>query len=166
MILSDGTLHARLNELIVEHADHALVNPASIDIRVGETGKIEILSDKFVHIEFSLYTAEHPYWLYPGDFVLIATLENFNVPLDCAMELKLKSSRAREGYNHSLAFWFDPGWSGIGTMEIHNITKYSRLPLYRGLRIAQIIYHQLDHQALVPYSGRYQGATLVEESKP
>src|SRR3990167_6104198 len=102
MILSDGTLHARLNELIVEYADHTLVNPASIDIRIGETGKVEIMSDKFVHIEFSSYTAENPYWLYPGEFMLIATLENFSVPLDCAMELKLKSSRAREGYNHSL----------------------------------------------------------------
>lgn len=87
------------------------------------------------------------------------------VPNDLAMELKLKSSRAREGFDHSLAFWFDPGWSGVGTMEIHNMNRLQSLTLTYGMRFAQCIYHKLDVPVTTAYQGRYQNATSVEAAK-
>lgn len=41
MILCDTTLRAMLPEIILTHRDESLVNPASIDIRIGGTIIIE-----------------------------------------------------------------------------------------------------------------------------
>jgi len=170
-VLSKPTLLKRLHELI-EIPNPQLVNSASIDFRVGSTIQIEI-PNAFgtvwslpTDIRFG-YDERHPYWIRPGEFVLVATMESFKVPLDLVMEMRLKSSRAREGYDHSLAFWFDPGWVGVGTMEIKNNSQYSSIPLYPGLKIGQVIFHTLDI-ALTPeeaYAGKYQGATTVQASK-
>lgn len=173
MILSDGTLRAKLYEFIdQDHADYTLVNPASIDIRIGKTLMREY-HDPYSYDPNSCTWEQvslpedtpHYYYLAPGEFVLVETLERLRVPNGYALELKLKSSRAREGYNHSLAFWFDPGWDGIGTMEIHNMSRYRQLPLWRGMRFGQIVIHQLDAPAINPYAGRYNYATGVEPSK-
>ena len=186
MILSDGTLRERLHEFISEGRDPDLINPASIDIRIGremlleglfqpaddvhQMGKMRVSTVKppradWGRIDLSKYTAERPFHLPPRAFALVATYEWLRVPNGYAMEMKLKSSRAREGYNHSLAFWFDPGWDGIGTMEIQNVTQHHTLPLYCGFRFAQIIIHELDKPAVKPYAGRYNGAPGVERSK-
>lgn len=136
-----------------------MVNPASIDICIGNT-----VIYHGVECVINISDADHPIWLEPGAFMLVSTLERLKVPLDCAMDLRLKSSRARAGYDHALAFWFDPGWDGIGTLEIKNI-GYDTLPIYPGLRIGQIIYHKLVETCSKPYAGRYQAATSVEGAK-
>lgn len=156
-VLSDLSLHERLGELILE-PDHSLVNPASVDIRIGRYVKRE-WSQQWDTVK------DGPYRLRPGEFVLASTYEHLMVPRDLAVELKLKSSRAREGFNHSLAFWFDPGWSGIGTMEISNLNRAKTLVLEYGMRFAQIIVHTLDRPASHTYDGRYRNATSVETAK-
>jgi dCTP deaminase len=162
-VLSYRTLCERLEEF-VGHTDVSLVNPASIDIRVGNTIMIEQMdSDDMRTVQ--LAGRSEPYMMAPGEFILAATLERIRVPVDMALELKLKSSRAREKYNHSLAFWFDPGWDGVGTLEIQNVSRWRHRPIYTGLRIGQIIYHTLDEPCAKPYTGRYQGAGSVEASK-
>lgn len=166
MILPDSAL-MRLGlkgELLIPFEEE-MVNPASIDIRVGYELIRETLGGERVTTRLSAYSKEDPYLLVPGEFVLVSTLERIKVPLDLAMELKLKSSRAREGYNHLLAFWFDPGWDGIGTLEIVNVNRFTKLPLYPGLRIGQIIYHLLSEPVTKPYTGRYHNATGVESAK-
>lgn len=156
-VLSDTTLRQRIHELI-PNPDPLLINPASIDIRVGQYLKYEHEST------WDLMT-QGPYILQPKEFVLCSTLEHLMVPNDLAMELKLKSSMARLGFDHSLAFWFDPGWSGIGTMEIHNMNRLQSLTLTHGMRFAQCIYHKLDVPATNPYKGKYQNASSVEAAK-
>lgn len=144
---------------LLEPFNPDMVNPASIDICIGTT-----LLYRGTECSIVDRTQETPIYLEPGAFMLVSTLERLKVPLDCAMDLRLKSSRARAGYNHALAFWFDPGWDGIGTLEIQNI-GYDILPLYPGLRIGQIIYHRLVAPCEKPYAGRYQAATSVEAPK-
>ncbi len=160
MVLSDGALYRILPQLFPDHADPALVNPASIDIRIGRKGRIEAGMNIWRDVDLTAALG-----LFPKQFMLVETLERICVPNGYVVELKLKSSRAREGFNHSLAFWFDPGWDGIGTMEIQNVTDYQVLPVYYGLRFGQIIVHELDALAINPYNGRYQGATGVEGAK-
>jgi deoxycytidine triphosphate deaminase len=158
------TLCERLVEF-VGHYDTSLVNPASIDIRLGETILIEDPdSDNMRPVQ--LKGRSERYMLAPGQFVLASTLERIRVPIDMALELKLKSSIARGRYNHSLAFWFDPGWDGIGTLELMNVSQFRYRPLEYGMRIGQIIYHTLDEPCAKPYAGKYQGATTVEAAKP
>lgn len=165
MILSDRSLR-RLK--FVSPFDPALVNPASIDIRVGSEMIVEKATGKWetVSLEMNHPNERFPYKFLPGEFALVSTLERLTVPNGYAVDLRLKSSRAREGWDHSLAFWFDPGWDGIGTMEVRNATRFQTLPLYYGLRFAQIIVHRLDKPAQKPYAGRYQKASSVEQAKP
>lgn len=164
MILSDGTLREMLPRLIRD-PDYELVNPASVDIRVGRELLLETARGHFTKFDLTRYSQSDPLWLWAGDFALVATYEHLLVPNGYAVELKLKSSRAREGWEHSLAFWFDPGWDGIGTMEIRNGTRYTQLPIWCGLKFGQIIVHQLDRPAEKPYSGRYNRAAGAEQSK-
>lgn len=166
MILSDTTLHAMLERFIPDHADHDLVNPASVDIRIGHTLLLEIGAQQWSRTNLLRGCNElNPYMIMPKAFALVDTYERIVVPNGYAIELKLKSSRAREGYNHSLAFWVDPGWDGILTMEVQNVTRFTNLPFWTGMRFAQIIVHQLDQPAATPYAGRYNKALMVERSK-
>jgi dCTP deaminase len=160
MILSDRSLKALLPTLIQE-PDYAMVNPASVDIRIGRRAILE--STKGINKGYNLEA--FPLVLFPGEFVLVETLEHITIPNGYAVHLFLKSSIARQGYNHSLAFWVDPGWSGVLTMEVQNITKHQVLKLQYGMRFAQIVVEKLDHEAEYPYEGRYQGAQGVETSK-
>jgi len=162
MILSDRELKPLMRTL-VGHEDMDFLNPASIDICIGETAEIDF--GKFDAVDLRSYTKKHPYLLRAQQFANIATFETITVPKLYAVDLRLKSSRAREGYNHSLAFWVDPGWSGVLTMEIQNVLLARTLPLYPGLRIAQIIVHELSSLPVNPYCGKYNNATTVQRSK-
>lgn len=187
MILPYQELNSRHSDLI-EHPDKELLNPASIDIRIGDTLLIEVYNPslplwfnrllrpisfllpknvlpKFHNVNLKKYSKKNSFYIYPGECVLVASQENLLVPDDLVMDIRLKSSRARELYNHSLAFWFDPGWMGIGTLELQNIGSYCKLPLYPGMKIGQIIYNKLTDTCEKPYRGRYRGAGGVESSK-
>ena len=156
MILSSRDIQYRLNDLVLP-ADDKLINTASLDIRIGA----ELIQESGNLVSI----LRTPYNLDPGEFVLVETFEIIKVPLDLAVELRLKSSIARQGYNHSLAFWFDPGWSGRGTMEIQNITRTKKLPLYEGMLFAQLIFHKLNSVPLAPYGGKYQWAQGVQAAR-
>lgn len=160
MILSDVTLLKMLPDLIKE-PNAELVNPASIDIRIGMNAKF----DSSIGLIDVPLVANRNYEVKSHQFVLVETLEHLMVPNGFAVELRLKSTIARQGFNHSLAFWFDPGWDGIGTMEIYN-QRMTSLQIYQGMKFAQIIVHKLDHKAVHPYQGRYQNAKAVESAKP
>jgi dCTP deaminase len=157
MILGDLSLWKLLNDLIRD-PDPDLVNPASIDIRVGPEMLLEVGPEEFKAVDLTA----GPVHLRPGDFALVPTLEWLMVPNGYAVELTAKRSRARQGYDHAVAVWFDPGWCGVGTMGIRNATRYTPLPMERGMRIAQIIVHQLDQPAVRPYHARHQGARSAE----
>lgn len=165
MVVGDIELKRMLAQLI-EDPDYSLVNPASIDIRVGLHLLQETLEGGWHEVGMGYASQHSPYVLDPGALVMVATMENITIPNGYAAELKLKSSAARRGYNHALAFWVDPGWSGILTMELKNWTRFSRLPLYPGMKIAQLVIHKMDQPAEFPYVGRYKGATKVEGYKP
>lgn len=86
--------------------DPDLVNPASLDIRIGKTAKLrrEAAKDGYFDIEFSESVNEvYPYWFHPGDRLLVASLETINLPPFLTAQFKLKSSRGREWYGHQFA---------------------------------------------------------------
>lgn len=194
MILSDISLEQLCttgwdgNKHLVDPYDPALLNAASLDIRIGEYAMIErdevythkcptcfnpfgisgVTPDDKGWLQYDLRrtTQDRPFMLRPGEFILVQTLERIRIPNDCAMDLRMKSTSARRGLDHSLAFWFDPGWDGVGTMELQNVSRYRINALYYGQRIAQMILHRLDQPARKPYQGRYQGSTVVSFARP
>jgi dCTP deaminase len=132
------TLEHDLDPLVSPY-DPALVNPASLDIRIGETAKLRV-KDGYHDIDLIEFSPDNPYMMCPGDRILVGSLETINLPNFLTAQFKLKSSRAREWYGHQLAGFADPGWNGSKlTMEIVN-NDIAPLPLYCGLKIGQLIF--------------------------
>jgi dCTP deaminase len=126
-----------------------LVNPASIDVRLGPTLLIEsAASPNWVRLDISSCTPEDPYLLVPGQFVLAETVETFNIPNDLTAVFKLKSSRAREGLDHAHAAFADPGWHGSKlTMELKNNRQLHPVKLWPGKRVGQMIFTRNEDDA-------------------
>lgn len=167
MILIDRQIaHRCLSQRMVEPYDPKLLNPASLDILVGETAIIET-AHGWKKTDLTHYSKSNPYMVGPKEFLLVSSMETFNMPVDICGEFRLKSSRAREGWNQHLAVWLDNGWHGSKlTLELVNNLCFSSLPLYPGLKIGQIIFYQTE----VPnrhygQTGRYNGDTTVMASK-
>jgi dCTP deaminase len=136
------------------------VNPASYDVRLA--GKILIESEDGQWIQQSL-----PYILSPGEFILGVTEEYFNVPNYMEAVFQLKSSRGREGYEHVLSGYIDPGYSGEITLELVNVNRYRALPLVKDMLIGQVRFMKTDQPCRVSYAtkGHYQGDRGVKPSK-
>ena len=148
---------------LVEPFDPDLINPASIDVTLGS----EILVEND-HGDFTSISIENnEFYMPPGAFVLAATAEYIRVPNNLEAVFQLKSSRGREGYEHALAGYIDPGFHGRVTLELSNIRRYKELPLRAGMRIGQLRFAKVDAIPMRPYSltGRYQNAPGVQESK-
>ena len=163
-VLPDHVLHALGPDLCTPFAPE-LVNPASIDVRLGNRIFIEGNVSEGGFYEDCIY--DHGFALFPGQFILAETLEYVNIPSNVAAFFSLKSSRAREGLQHLMAGFVDPGWSGRLTLELHNSRQNQILVLKTGMRIGQLVLHRMESAPLKDYSqtGRYQGAVQVEESK-
>ena len=167
-ILCDHQIVSLVRRNLVSPYDQTLVNPASLDVRLGENLLVESpLTSQMVHRSISGHTQEEPFLLQPHEFVLAETLEEFQLPDCVAGQLALKSSRAREGIEHLLAGYIDPGYKGRLTLELQNARSMHAVALWPGMRIAQIVFHRMSMLPGKDYSmtGRYYGDTTVQESK-
>ena len=169
MILPDFQIRALCDSGMVSPFDPALVNPASLDVRLGGTLLIESAQGpELVPYPLAGHTQEHPYCLQPGQFCLAQTVETFHLPDHLAAEFRLKSSRAREGLDQALAVWADPGWHGsVLTMELRNNRQLHPVALWPGMRIGQMVFHSMLSVPVRSYreTGRYCGDTTVQASK-
>lgn len=164
MILSDTSLKSLALAGLVAPYISDNVQGSSIDLTLGSTIKVESpsgRSNKWVD-----QSIVEPYSLAPGEFVLAHTEETIKIPKGCAAMVLLRSSAARAGYEHSLAGWCDPFFEGQLTLELRNNLRHHRLALQAGMRLCQLIVHQLDEQAVNHYGlrGNYQGQTGVTAS--
>jgi dCTP deaminase len=148
--------------------DPALLNPASIDLRLGTELMVEVShTAELQRLDISHHTARHPYFMAPREFLLAETLEIFHMPADVCGIFCLKSSRAREGYEHSHAGFADPHWSGSKlTLELKNNLTYHNLPIYPGLAIGQMVFVRLTDRPRLDYAmvGHYNNQPQVMPS--
>lgn len=169
MILSDHEILQLCREGMVEGFEPLLVNPASLDVRLGETLLIESAeSPALVPYPLGRHTQDAPYELRPGQFVLAQTIELFNLPDNICAQFVLKSSRAREGLEHLLAGYCDPGWSGsVLTMELHNSRQLHPVALWPGMKIGQMVFTRMSRRPERSYSltGRYNNDRSVQASR-
>ncbi len=176
MILSDADLKARLakGEIEITPLDdpQLQIQPASVDLR---------LSDRFVvyqvphvacidpHDESTIvdHTTEikieegKPFVLHPGEFALGSTYERIKVPADLVARVEGRSSIGRLAVVvHATAGFIDPGFEGEITLELANLGNCA-VKLYPGMRISQIVFHELKTPAERPYGSergsKYQG---------
>ena len=168
MILADWQITARCNGGMVTPFDPELVNRASLDVRLGDTLLIEsAVDDVMVPYPLAGHTQENPYLLKPGQFVLAHTIETFHLPDDIAAQFMLKSSRAREGIEHLLAGYADPGFHGVMTLELVNSRQLHPVALWPGMKIGQMVFHQMAGipQRSYAVTGRYNGDATVQGSR-
>jgi len=169
MILSDTEIHDLIEQGMVQHHQPELINPASLDLRLGDLIMLEsVESHQMIPLSIKDYTAEHPYQLVPGQFILAQTIETFVMPEDVAGLFFLKSSRAREGYENLHAGYADPGWHGSAlTLELKNARQLQPLPIYPGLKIGQMVLFRMSQRPALSYAftGSYNNVRLVSASK-
>ncbi len=162
MILSDKTLTKMLEEktLIVEPIEKEQIQPASIDIRLGNTFSIvEDTSTGIINLEneikYKTITSDS-YILLPNQFVLATTMEYFDLPDDLTAFVEGRSSLGRMGLFIQNAGWVDPGFKGEITLELYNANRCA-IELKAGRRVGQLVFAKMDETALNPYNGKYQG---------
>lgn len=162
MILSDKTLTKMLEEktLVVEPIEKEQIQPASIDIRLGNTFSIvEDTSTGIINledkIEYKTITSDS-YILLPNQFVLATTMEYFDLPDDLTAFVEGRSSLGRMGLFIQNAGWVDPGFKGEITLELYNANRCA-IELKAGRRVGQLVFAKMDDTALNPYNGKYQG---------
>jgi dCTP deaminase len=180
-VLSDGTIRRLVEEgrIAVEPWDPALVQPASIDLRLGDSFRVFHnhrvtaidLRDPPRNLTEEVVMAEgDPFAIHPGEFVLGRTLEQVRIPDDVVARIEGKSSLGRLGLIvHATAGFVDPGFEGTLTLEITNLTRVP-IKLYAGLPIAQLSFMGLDAPAEHPYGSaelgsHYQGQVAATESR-
>ena len=169
MIIPDHMIHTLCQGGMVTPYDEKLVNPASLDVRLGSTLLIEsVQSPALVPYPLEGHTEANPYLLAPSQFCLAQTVETFSLPNTIAAQFMLKSSRAREGLEHLMAGYCDPGWNGsVLTLELHNSRQLHPVALWPGMRIGQMVFHQMQATPTLSYrtTGRYNGDAMVQASK-
>jgi dCTP deaminase len=178
-VLSDGTIRRLVEEkrIVIDPWDPALVQPASVDLRLGDsfrvfhnhrTAAID-LRDPPTNLTEEVKAAD-VFVIHPGEFVLGVTTEYVELPDDIVARIEGKSSLGRLGLIvHATAGFVDPGFKGTLTLEITNLTRVP-IKLYPGLLIAQLSFMALDAPAERPYGSaelgsHYQGQVAATESR-
>lgn len=180
-VLSDGTITRLVEEgrIRIDPWDPALVQPASVDLRLGDTFRVfnnhRVTSIDLREMPGNLteevrVEEDQAFVIHPGEFCLGRTLEWVELPADIVARIEGKSSLGRLGLIvHATAGFCDPGWKGTLTLELNNLTRVP-IKLYPGLLIAQLSFMTLDAPALRPYGSEqlgshYQGQREATESR-
>ncbi len=170
MIISDKTIKNLIEEetLVIEPFEDYLIQPASIDLRLGtnylkiDENQMEVmtLEDKLNYNEIDSDEIVIP----PNSFLLATTEEYVQLPNNLTAFVEGRSSIGRMGLFIQNAGWVDPGFSGKITLELFNA---NRLPirLKAGRRICQLVIAEMDQEAEFPYQGKYQGQDTAVGSK-
>ena len=162
MILSDLTLKSMLTsgELVVDPLTDGQIQPASIDVRLGDhflkvdENRQDVLRlDKDVRYE---EITQSEIIIPPNSFLLATTREYIRLPDDVTAFVEGRSSIGRIGLFIQNAGWVDPGFEGTITLELFNANRLpSRLQADR--RICQLVFARMDRATPNPYRGKYQG---------
>jgi dCTP deaminase len=169
VILCDHEIHALCEGGLVTPYDPDLVNPASLDVRLGLELLVEVEEyPTLIPIDIAGHTPYNPFYLRPGEFVLGCTIETFYLPHNVAGQFALKSTRARQGLEHLMAGYCDPGWSGSKlTLELQNARQHHPVALWPEMRIGQIVFHRMSQTPARDYSlvGHYNHDVSVQSAK-
>jgi dCTP deaminase len=180
-VLSDGTIRRLVDEgrLRIDPWDPAMVQPASIDLRLGSSFRvfhnhklpaIDLAEPPQGVTELVEIAEDQSFVIHPGEFVLGTTSEWVELPDDIVARIEGKSSLGRLGLIvHATAGFVDPGFKGTLTLEITNLTRVP-IVLWPGKPIAQLSFMTLDRPAERPYGhpelgSHYHGQAEATESR-
>lgn len=169
-------------ECMIEPFDPKQVQPASYDIRLGETFRV-FLPHRAEIVDLDdpktwEHLSEHKrvpngksFTLQPGQFALGRSVEQFKVPADIAVRLEGKSSLARLALAiHVTGGFIDPGFEGTITLEFVNLLPVP-IRMWPGKKIGQVCFMRMSSAARHPYASnpdrenRYQGQEAATASR-
>jgi dCTP deaminase len=170
MILSDKTIKKLLEtgKLVVDPVDEKSIQPASIDVRLGdhflilEDTQMDSLSMD-IEPKYREITGKNV-TIAPHTFLLATTQEYIEVPNNLTAFVEGRSSIGRIGLFIQNAGWVDPGFKGRITLELYNASSLP-IKLEAGRRICQLVFCKMDQEAENPYSGKYQGQRKATGSR-
>ena len=181
MVLSDRTMREQLlaGRIRLEPLDADDIQPSSVDLHLGARFQV-FRSSRYPYIDPAMdqdglmelveATAEEPFVLHSGEFVLGTTVERLALPDDIVARLEGKSSLGRLGLLiHSTAGYIDPGWDGTLTLELSNVANLP-IVLTPGMPIGQVSFMFLTTPVDRPYGSpglrsRYQGQSEPTASR-
>ena len=173
MVLSDRSIKEKVlaGRIRIEPLDPDDIQPSSVDVHLAERFQV-FRNSRYPYIDPSVEqsglmemvtaSAEAPFVLHPGEFVLGATVERLVLPDDIVARLEGKSSLGRLGLLiHSTAGYVDPGWDGTLTLELSNVANLP-IVLTPGMPIGQLSFMRMTTPVERPYGtpglgSRYQG---------
>jgi dCTP deaminase len=182
MVLSDRTIKEEVakGRIVIKPLIMGCIQPASVDLHLDK--RLLIFKPKrypaYIDVRRSIehlnelveLDDDKAFFLNPGEFVLVSTLESITLPDDIVGRLEGKSSLGRIGLLvHSTAGYVDPGWHGHLTIELSNVAKLP-ITLYYKMKIGQISFLKLTSAVDRLYGAaelgsKYQGQTEPTASK-
>lgn len=176
MLLSYVELCDILEKGVLEKSDFQNINSASIDLVLGKTimvekqrsGIINMLDKSGDHLQ-TLIMGDEGYVVQPWEAILAETVEIFNLPNDISGEYKLKSTQARNFFNHLNAGWADAGWHGsVLTLEFVNHNRWHSVRIKPGMKCGQIVFFkhtEVPADRSYAARGQYNGDKSVTAGK-
>jgi deoxycytidine triphosphate deaminase len=121
---------------------------------------VDMLDRNSLHLE-KVFATEEGIIVPPGGVLLAQTVEVFNLPNWLSGEYKLKSTMARNFFNHLNAGWADAGWNGsVLTLEFVNHNQWHSVRVRPGQKCGQMIFFEHDEvstEASYATKGQYNG---------
>ena len=180
-LLSYNQLRALLDGGVLEGSDLAHINAASVDLVLGDVIYVEkatsswttvdgidipdipvidMLAKDASHLE-KIVMGSEGYIVPPGGVLLAQTVEVFHLPNWLSGDYKLKSTQARNFFNHLNAGWADAGWNNsVLTLEFVNHNQRHAVRVKPGIKCGQMIFfshEEVPDHASYSNRGQYNG---------
>jgi len=177
VLLSDRDIKSEisLGRIKLEPYDAAMVQPASVDIRLDrffrtfENHKYQFIDPAQEQEDLTRaveVAPNEPFILHPGEFVLGSTYEVVTLPDDIAARVEGKSSLGRLGLlTHATAGFVDPGFSGHVTLELSNVANLP-VTLWPGMKIGQLCFIKMSSSSEHPYGSGVYGSRYQNQRGP
>ncbi len=151
MILTDQQIRKAIKsgDIRIVPFDDKQVQPASIDLRVGDEGATTKHKRKVNLKETGVLILE------PGDFAVISILEKIKLGPQYAGRIGLRSKYARKGLIATTGPQIDPGFDGGLTLGMANLTPRP-VSISHNDDILTLELHKLSEPVKKPYNGPYQ----------
>ena len=155
-VLADIAINAHAQNGMISPYNFNHLSPSSLDLTLGDTILIESVDPS--NDGWAPLSINSTYNVTPQQFILATTAETITLPKDVSAQVVLRSSAARAGWDHCLAGWIDPGFSGQITLELRNNRQLHSLPIQTGMRLVQLVCFSLSCHPSLSYAskGNYQ----------
>jgi dCTP deaminase len=135
------------------HIDAKFLEPASYDIRAG---RVLVSRRGIVDLSKESVVLRH------GDWAEVESLEKFELPLNVAATMGLRSGLTRKGLDWFGGPQIDPGYRGKLYTSVFN-TAVTPVELTFGMPFATVNFHRLGKDASHAYSGKFQEQVTFPE---